>query len=256
MSKVEYIFRKNIELSIANSERQGAFDSSLIQRSLQKSNEIMLQISEFEVNIAEVLGMRNLSAFVGEVFAASVASQSEGLFRKNPHQDGYPDLLLMDAIGAAEYDRLQNNLQDKSPFSPFSTGGIEVKATVGSVPSPAQLSKKGLRKPEIGHERIDLLTGYDWKAHHRETNNLLGILWDFVDTRPTIVAVFYCSNLMEDDWGKIIQPKEGGGRTTSVSIMGRTGINKMYEGWLGVIADARYSDFLNKKNSGNLLPKA
>lgn len=216
----------------------------------------MTQISDFEVDIAEILGMRNLSAFVGEVFAASLASESAGLFLKNPHQDGYPDLLLMDSVGRAEYSRLVNNLQDKAPFSPFATGGIEVKATVGSVPSPAQLSAKGLRKPEIGHERIDLLTGYDWKAHHRETNNLLGLLWDFVDGIPAIVAVFYSSDLSESDWGKIVQPKAGGGRTTSVSIMGNTGIRKMYEGWISVIADERYAKFLNKKNRDSLIPIA
>jgi hypothetical protein len=66
----------------------------------------MVNISKFDVNIFEILGMRNLSSFVGEVFAASVAKESNGLFRKNPHQDGYPDLLLMDERGLVEYSAL------------------------------------------------------------------------------------------------------------------------------------------------------
>jgi hypothetical protein len=59
------------------------------------------------------------------------------------------------------------------------------------------------------------------------------------------------SNLEEADWGKIVQPKEGGGRTTSVSIMTRDGIKKMYDGWVAVLDDQRYIDFFNKFNSGS-----
>lgn len=96
--------------------------------------------------------------------------------------------------------------------------------------------------------------GYDWKAHHRETNNLAGILWDFVDRVPRIVAVFFCPSLVVDDWGKIIQPREGGGRTTSVSIMNREGVKKMYRHWVAVVdSDERYKRFLNRYSSDSLL---
>ena len=105
----------------------------------------------------------------------------------------------------------------------------------------------------MGDTRIHTLRGYDWKAHHRETNNLIGILWDFHDHAPQIVAVFFGNHLTEQDWGKIIQPIEGGGRTTSVSIMPRSGVEKMYQNWIVVKNDSRYIDFLNKYNKGNLI---
>ena len=61
-----------------------------------------------------------------------------------------------------------------------------MKATCGSTPPASRVPK-----PLIGEQRIALVNSFDWKAHHRETNNLLGIFWDFLDEVPTIVACFY-----------------------------------------------------------------
>ncbi|MBK7642804.1 MAG: hypothetical protein IPJ19_07080 [Planctomycetes bacterium] len=97
------------------------------------------------------------------------------------------------------------------------------------------------------------MTGYDWKAHHRETNHLFGLLWDFIEGAPTIVAVFYSNELTTEDWGKIVKPREGGGRTTSVSIMAKPGIKKMYEGWSVVLDDQRYLEAIDGMNGGMLL---
>jgi transcriptional regulator with XRE-family HTH domain len=218
------------------------------------AHELIDDMYAVDLDIARTLGMRNLSAFIGELVAAGIVKTANPLFRANPHQDGYPDLLLMDTVGQREWERLEGRQNEKTPFSPFPGGGIEVKATCGSVPTPAVFARKGLRKPEIGDTRIGDLVGYDWKAHHRATNNLLGILWDFIDGRPRIAAMFFSSELKEDDWGTIIQPREGGGRTTSVSIMTRGGVRKMYEGWLCVLAGGRYANFLNQRNDGTLIP--
>jgi hypothetical protein len=180
----------------------------------------------------------------------------DGLLEKNPHQDGYPDLLLLDGKGKAAWDKLQKRLREKQPFSPFVTGGFEVKATCGSVPSAQVCVTRGTHKPDIGDQRIGLLQGYDWKAHHRETNHLFGIVWDFIDRMPCIVAVFYSGHLTQDDWGEIIKPKQDGGRTTSVSIMTRSGIKKMYEGWILIANSPEYARFFDRKNQATLLTDA
>ncbi len=219
-----------------------------IEKILETFDDLINRISAFEVDIFEILGLRNLSAFVGEVFAASCQKVTGEQFRKNPHQDGYPDLLLMDSHGKALWSQLKGRLQEKRPFSPFGAGGIEVKATCGSTESAAKLSSRGGTKPKIGDHRLPLLKGYDWKAHHRDTNNLLGILWDFIDGKPALASVFYSNSLVETDWSKIIQPKEGGGRTTSVSIMTRPGIRKMYDGMLCVRTSPDYKPFLASRN--------
>ena len=206
-----------------------------------------------DLDIAAVLGLRNLSAFVGELFATAAERVGDGLFKLNPHQDGYPDLLLMDAQGRKDWGQMSERLDEKTPFSPFPSGGMEVKATCGSVPTPAICKRRGIKRPELGDARIECLLSYDWKAHHRETNNLVGLLWDFVAKRPRILALFYASGLAEDDWGNIVQPRLGGGRTTSVSIMARSGIRKMYEGWLCVLSTGGYREFLNDRNRGDLI---
>ena len=206
-----------------------------------------------DLEVAAILGLRNLSAFVGELFAAALRKTSAGLLSANPHQDGYPDLLLMDEYGRDVWRELGERLDEKTPFSPFAGGGMEVKATCGSVPTPAVCKRRGIKRPMIGDTRIGCLLGYDWKSHHRDTNNLVGLLWDFVGGRPRVAAVFYASNLVEDDWGEIVQPRAGGGRTTSVSIMARSGIRKMYEGWLCVLSTGGYREFLNDRNGSDLV---
>jgi hypothetical protein len=236
--------------------RQENIDIRIFERALIDTHGVIDSITKnIPIDIFSILGMRNLSAFIGEIFARSLAKESNGRFIGNPHQDGYPDLLLMNNDGVKAYEAIRAvaGLRDKAPFSPFPNGGLEIKATCGSVPSPARCTQLGIEKPDIGDTRISVLTGYDWKAHHRETNNLIGILWDFNDGIPHIMAVFFGNNLTEDDWGRIVQPKEGGGRTTSVSIMTREGVNKMYQNWIAVKDDSRYMDLLNRYNKGRII---
>ena len=203
----------------------------------------------FDINIFETLGMRNLSGMIGEYFARSVVKISNGKLESNLHQDGYPDLLLVDTPDKKRYfDTLytmENGKRypiDKEHFSPFKYGGIEVKATCGSTPSASKVPK-----PLIGEQRVSLVKAFDWKAHHRTTNHLLAVLWDFIDGLPTYVAAFYQDSLLIEDWGKIVQPKEDGGRTTSVSIMNRQGIKKMCDNWVAVLNDELYIDLLSRK---------
>lgn len=227
--------------------------TDVLNQALNNTHAMLKQLNGYPIDVFKILGMRNLSSFVGELFASCLSKASNGLLKSNPHQDGYPDLLLMDQKGIDLWNSLSDMLKDKAPFSPFENGGIEIKATCGAVPSPKILLKKNKFKPEIGDQRIELLTSYDWKAHHRDTNNLIGLLWDFVDNVPTIVALFYSATLNQEHWGKIIQPTEGGGRTTSVSIMAREGVKKMYEGTVLIVDDPRYVNFVNKYNKDSII---
>lgn len=71
--------------------------------------------------------------------------------------------------------------------------------------------------------------------------------------RPRIAAVFYASDLAGADWGEVVTPSAGDGRTTSVSIMARSGIRKLYEGWLCVLSNGGYREFLNRRNRSDLI---
>jgi hypothetical protein len=191
--------------------------------------------------------LRNLSAFVGEVFNHAVVKTSKGFFRNNPHQDGYPDLLAMDEFGKREWEKVAHRDREKEPFSPFPGYGVEVKATCGDIKPAKWFTQHGLEKPNIGDQRSKYVTGYNWKAHHRETNNLCGLIWDFLDGKPTIVAMMYSSSLTEESWGKTVTPKDGGGRTTSVSIMNKLGVGQMYAGLIGITADKEYAGRLHSR---------
>jgi hypothetical protein len=253
MNKMKYLLNPRDDLIFKNRTENIKFEKRIITDAISYSHDILEKFVAFEVDVFSILGMRNLSAFIGEIFAASIQKKSEGKFLKNPHQDGYPDLLSMHKDGKELWEKLKNRLDEKNPFSPFKEGGIEIKATCGAVPTPQKCSSLGKKKPGIGDCRIEFLTGYDWKAHHRETNNLVGIVWDFIEKRPVITAVFYSSDLNEQDWGQIIKPKLGGGRTTSVSIMSREGVKKMYHGWLAIYDNDKYIDFFDNYNRSNQL---
>lgn len=253
---MKYLLRNGCNISIQRPD--GSFsqlDAETIKASIEGFDLAIKQLQKIEVDIFGLLGMRNLSSFVGELFGSFLIKESNGLFVKNPHQDGYPDLLLLDKFGKHLWESLSSRSREKNPFSPFETGGVEIKATVGSVPTAQEFAKKQRTKPDIGDQRIGFLKAYDWKAHHRDTNNLFGFLWDFIGGAPSIAAVFYSNQLTTQEWGEIIQPKKGGGRTTSVSIMTREGVAIMYRGWLVVLDDDRYINFLNAHNRGGLITR-
>lgn len=58
-----------------------------IERAVHRTRSIVDKLASFEVNVFEILGIRNLSAFVGEVFAASMILEHPELLRKNPPPD-------------------------------------------------------------------------------------------------------------------------------------------------------------------------
>ena len=252
-NKTLYIYNNDLTITVKGRGENLGLSIDIFKDALEVANNKIDLIDQNVPELFGILGMRNLSAFVGEIFVSDLVKTSNGFLVKNPHQDGYPDLLLMTKEGKTLFESLVDQNQDKKPFSGFITGGIEVKATCGSVPTPAVFKKKGLRKPDIGDERINYSSGYDWKAHHRETNNLIGIYWDFINRKPIICGLFFSGELTEGDWGKIIQPKVGGGRTTSVSIMTREGVYKMYSNWIAVINDIRYINLFNKFNRETLI---
>lgn len=196
----------------------------------------------YGIELFEILGMRNLSSFVGEVFGKELLEAYPNKLIGNPNQDGYPDLCALIPESTEYIKKLTssdgNLKRDKNLWSPYPFGGIEVKATCGNTPASSRMPK-----PKLGGPRLPIMVSAEWKAHHQLTKQLAGILWDFVDGLPTILAAFYRNDLdtrvgaANEDWGAIIHPREGGGRTTSVSIMkkGRSnnaGVKKMGAGWL------------------------
>jgi hypothetical protein len=178
-----------------------------------------------------------------------LAVSSSASLRHNPNQDGYPDLLDVSQKESLDYYNSITAVREgyaggaeKSMFSPYRYGGIEVKATCGNTPSA-----RTLRKPLIGETRLPNLVSFEWKAHHRNTNRMVAILWDFLDGNPAAVACFYADDLTMDDWGKLVTPGEGS-HTTSVSIMTQQGVSRVCKHWMVVINRPEYIAKLAKRN--------
>lgn len=220
-----------------------------METAINKFDELYAAFGNLDLDLASLLQLRNLSGFVGALYAQCICMCARRTYRANPHQDGYPDLLFMDKAGRRAWNTFRSQRGEKKPFSPFKTGGLEVKCTCGDVPSPKECKKRRRRRPGLGDPRIEFLRSYTWKAHHRNTNYLLGVVWDFIDHVPTIVAIFYAPNLTRNDWGKLQKPKTGGGNTTSVTQMKRAGVVKMSRNWLAMIADERYHRFFARVTS-------
>jgi transcriptional regulator with XRE-family HTH domain len=148
--------------------------ASVVTSAINVAHELIDSMYAIDLDIAAVLGMRNLSAFIGELYAAAVVKTSAGRFRSNPHQDGYPDLLLMDEAGRKAWQDLEGRTGEKGPFSPFPAGGVEVKATCGGVPTPQICRRRGIERPDIGKTRIGCMTNGSVKIMPRFCRNPKG----------------------------------------------------------------------------------
>lgn len=157
---------------------------------------------------------KTTSAMVGALFCNSLAELTDGIV--NPIEKGHPD------IPAAGKDASERELRKYAI-------GLEIKCTVGNIQTGANL--------RAGETRVGKLTGLTWQAHHREVEELLGIVWDFLNPSdgfnfPCITAVFYSDTLNEEDWGEISGTT---GRNTKVTGMRVAGKRKMGAGWLALV---------------------
>ena len=139
---MDYIFNNGNEVAI---EGEKLISNENLLNAINFCNNAIRTLDEqtkqFDINIFEILGLRNLSGMVGEYFAKSVERFSNGNLHSNLHQDGYPDLLRTNTNQRLRYYQSlyteiagKKHPKDKALFSPFKYGGVEVKATCGSTP--------------------------------------------------------------------------------------------------------------------------
>jgi hypothetical protein len=188
-----------------------------VTESVELTNNIL---GDLPASLYRSLDFKTVSAIVGSIFCDSLASQTDGIV--NPIEKGHPDIVPAGAANATEA-QLRNY-----------KSGLEAKCTVGNVEQGANL--------RAGVRRIEKLTGITWQAHHREVRELMGLTWDFAQSKeafnyPAITGVFYASNLVTDDWGKISGTT---GRNTKVTGMTASGKIKMGEGWVLLLDENEY----------------
>lgn len=249
-----YLTNPDADTTFSIGQRVQTIDADLFAQALADMNRVSEWLANnIPVDLFSMLGMRNLSAFVSKMFAKSLAKKSDGRFIGNPHPEGSPDLLLMDADGEALLAQLkaQVGLKDKSAFAPFAGGGVEVKATCGAIFSAAQCARRGCLRPGLGENRIEVMRAYEWRTHNLANAPLLALLWDFIDGAPHVVAVFFGNHL------SLPAPvPAAGGRRSASTLLSRTHVRDLYDNWIAVRNDPRYIDFIDRYNNGSALAEA
>lgn len=185
-----------------------------------------------KIQILKIMDFRVLSGMMGEIFAKELTIVQNKL-KKNPYLNGYPDLLECSSTELINY--FQNASAEE--FNKYKFGGIEVKNSFGS--------KKAKTNIQKGDNRINYIKkNLEWKAHHRETNNLLGIFSDFINGVPKIIALFYCNELSASDWAEVQKPK-GNSKMTSFSVLLPSGYQKMLKNLKICFNKKEYKDFFS-----------
>ena len=194
-----------------------------IKSALHQTNE---SLETLPSSVYRKIDIKTTSSIIGSMFCQSIASTTGAIV--NPIEKGYPDIIPKEGENSSE-ELLRNY-----PL------GLEIKCTIGSK------TKGDLR---AGESRITNLKGIVWQAHHREVKQLLGLVWDFVQSEehdfnyPKITAIFYSDNLVTDDWGQISGME---GRNTKVCSMVISGKQKMANGWVAIIDDPQYKETYQK----------
>lgn len=180
---------------------------------INKANEALLQLP---VSLFKSIDYKTTSAMVGCILCENIAEMTQGQAIVNPIEKGHPDIVPADALNASEEELRNYGV------------GLEVKCTVGSVPTGTSVVKAS--------PRISFLSRLTWQAHHQEVEELLGITYDYFEVpggyKPAITAAFYSNELTPSDWGSI---SGTAGRNTKVCSMVASGKQKMSDGWFAIL---------------------
>jgi len=207
-------------------------------KEVNRKCQVMSSIPEGrDILIASSEGGGGLSSTMGALFIEELSKLSGGNLVKNPYNAGNPDILNISSPEAKEhyfrFTVMKNGIRvsfDGSEFgsmkNTYKFGGIEVKCTFIKC-----------KHPVYGEQAIHSSKTFNWGAHHRENNNLMGIVCDFIDGIPQIVLIMF-SLLDESDWGKVNDVKNT--KNTNGCVLNKYGINKMKLGWMCVIDDDLY----------------
>tara|TARA_B100001146_G_C16101604_1_gene399687 strand:+ start:140 stop:910 length:771 start_codon:yes stop_codon:yes gene_type:complete len=196
---------------------------------IKKIFEVVLK--DVHLDLLDVIDLKQMGQFIGSIFIQKV-HETVPYLAKTPSPTGHPDLI------PKAFEKPPTSQWAQGYYDQFKHGGVEVKTSVIKTPDA--------KNYDIGRPRIEKPSGVEWKGHHQDINNLLGLVWDFMSNVPTILAGFYSDRLRPDDFTYSDQ-KPGGGHTTNVAITKSSAKEKMGLGWVFCIKEERYKEFLSGK---------
>jgi len=207
---------------------------------------------EIGFSLFEVLGQRNLSGVIGEIFSRFLTKDNKQLL-VNPHPDGRPDILCVSNKRVNDYLQTCFNLVDgkkipiRSMLAPFKFGGLEVKCTIGDQNPPK--NSDIFNGFYIGLPRVEYLSSLNWWAHHSKSSSLLGLYYDYSEKHngiPQIMAGFF-GELGVENWTKLSLGRAENKKTSNTSL-NKSGKRIMMNNLLFIINEPKYISAL--KNIG------
>jgi len=211
-----------IEINVNKIVSLNGLDSSSIRQAWIATNEFLIELPTYfsmtSNNFYTILNQRNLSGLVGEIFKHAISNSVPDLV-SNPHPDGRPDLLDLRSDAAISHFNDQcfdatNLAPIREQLAPFSFGGIEVKATIGSI--------KGASNYPVGRSRAEAVVDLNYWAHHRHACNLLGVYYDYCpesNGAPQVKSLFLAA-VRNTDWYAVSTGKPGNKKTSNTSLNG------------------------------------
>lgn len=222
-----------------------------VLQAVLNTNEKIKEMQDFTVvpgkSLLDVLGLTNTSGLIGEIFSCYLAAIDERLIN-NEWEKGRPDLCAIDQRGREFLTHIGYFLEDgnnvdetyeatKPHWSPFGgesnpLNGVEVKCRIAGRSEDGR-AKYASRWPSNKSGDIS------WSSHHQDTGTLLGLVWDYIEEIPTIIAAFFSNDLdttagsENTDWRVSTNPNKDKKKKrtgTSVSGMKPEGRKKMGSG--------------------------
>ena len=178
-----------------------------------------------------------LSSAIGSSFNKNLVKVCGGNIVTNPVKGGNPDILNISTPDGRE---IFNNYISKrgtivEVLNPKEFGYTKKSKLDGAETKCTSFTKTLKCVFDWGLQRVTQSNKFTYSAHHND--NLIGIIWDFVDGIPQIVAAMY-SILEKEDWGN--PHKTEGNKSTNGYSLNAAGIDKMKHGWLCVLDDPEY----------------
>ncbi len=230
MDQKIFKFRRN-KISLINGDIEVELLMQAATNVNRKLTAALNGINGVDLDLYEIIDLRMLSGLMGEMFTNEISKLDCRLI-KNPNIDGYPDLCDISRNGQAEAVKYFS-LND---FIAYCDGGLEVKNTFGLKKANTHIIARESRISNIQNKLV-------WKAHHRQTNNLLAIHSDYVKRIPQIIAVFYSDQLTTDDWTVKQQPKVGSTMTSFCQTTPNAFL-KLKQGLQFYMDDIQYEQFI------------
>jgi len=192
---------------------------------------------KYEHELVRTLDIGGISQLLSEGLVVEI-DYLDGDLTKNPKSRGCPDLVHMCYIGKGIVkDERRQGYSDSKIYYDFNGGGIEMKATGGTIKNQETL--------KIEPRLPNLSSSISFHAHHTNTKVLMGIFWDFsLYGIPQIKIMFFGNKIDKSCWLPLsVKNESSSTNSTSLNVKGTT---MMKSNIILITHEQEYIDWMNE----------